>query len=69
ALQEAGSSLEQIVRVHYIFPDRQDFAPCWPICKKYLGPARPAATMFIAGLFDEKMKLKIEVTARIHLTT
>lgn len=65
ALLEAGSSLDQVVRVHYIFPNRLDFEPCWPIFKKYLGKARPAATMFIAGLLDEKMKLEIEVTARV----
>jgi len=65
ALLEAGSSLDQVVRVHYIFPDKSDFEPCWPIFKKYLGTACPAATVFIAGLLDDKMKLEIEVTARI----
>ena len=65
ALLEAGSSLERIVRVHYIFPERSDFEPCWPVFKKYLGKARPAVTMFVAGLLDEKMKLEIEVTARV----
>ncbi len=65
ALQAAGSSLDQVVRVHYIFPNRDDFEPCWPICQKYLGIARPAATMFVAGLMDDQMKLEIEVTARV----
>ncbi len=65
ALQSAGSSLDQVVRVHYIFPNRDDFEPCWPICQKYLGVARPAATMFVAGLMDDQMKLEIEVTARV----
>ena len=65
ALQAAGSSLERVVRVHYIFPNRDDFEPCWPICQKYLGVARPAATMFVAGLMDDQMKLEIEVTARV----
>ncbi len=69
ALREAGSSMDQVVRVHYIFPDRKYFEPCWPIFRKYLGTARPAATMFIAGLLDEKMKLEIEVTARINTPT
>ncbi len=64
ALMQAGSSLDEVVRVHYIFPNKQDFEPCWPMFKKYLGNARPAATMFIAGLLDENMKLEIEVTAR-----
>jgi enamine deaminase RidA (YjgF/YER057c/UK114 family) len=65
ALLEAGSSLDQVVRVHYIFPDKSDFEPCWPVFKKYLGKARPAATVFVAGLLDERMKLEIEVTARV----
>ena len=66
ALLEAGSSLDRVVRVHYIFPNKSDFEPCWPIFRKYLGKARPAATMIVAGLLDEKMKLEIEVTARVN---
>jgi len=64
-LVEAGSSLNDIVRIHYIYPDKSDFEECWPVFNKYLSIARPAATMFVAGLLDEKMKLEIEVTARI----
>ncbi len=66
ALLEAGSSLDDIVRVHYILPDRADFEPCWPVLKKYLGKARPAATMFVAELVDERIKIEIEVTARFR---
>jgi len=66
ALLEAGSSLDDVVRVHYILPDRLDFEPCWPVLKKYLGKARPAATMFVAGLVDERMKIEIEVTAKVN---
>ena len=65
ALVEAGSSLDEVVRVHYIFPNRDDFPLCFKVFKKYLGKAKPAATMFIAGLYDDKMKLEIEVTAKI----
>ncbi len=63
-LIEAGCSLKDIVRVRYIFPNRDDFKTCWPTFKKYLGEVKPAATMFVAGLADESMKLEIEVTAR-----
>ncbi len=66
ALVEAGSRLEDIVRIRYIFPDRENFKPCWPIFQKYLGETRPAATMLVAGLLEEAMKLEIEVTARIR---
>ena len=64
ALIQAGSSIDNIVRVHYIYPNKSDFEPCWPVFKKYLINAKPAATMFIAGLLDDAMKLEIEVTAR-----
>jgi len=64
ALEEAGSTLQDIVRVRYIFPEREDFQKCWPIFKKYLGNIKPAATMIVAGLFDERMKVEIEVTAK-----
>ncbi len=66
ALHAANSSLDDIVRVRYIFPDKKDFEPCWPVFKKYLSQARPAATMFVAGLLDDAMKLEIEVTARLN---
>ena len=69
ALEAAGSSLDRIVRVRYIFPDRSDFEPCWPVIRKYLSRARPAATIIIAGLLEDKMKLEIEVTARIRPTS
>lgn len=64
-LKQAGSGMDEIVRVRYIFPNRDDFEACKPLFKKYLGENRPAATLIIAGLMDEKMKLEIEVTARV----
>ena len=64
ALQLAGASLKDIVRVTYIVPNRADFEPCWPVLRKYLGEVRPAATMISAGLADPRMKIEIEVTAR-----
>lgn len=66
ALIEAGSSLDDVVRVRYIFPNKLDFEPCWPVFQKYLGKAKPAATMFVAGLLDDAMKLEVEVTAKLH---
>lgn len=65
ALTDAGSSFDDVVRVHYIYPNKADFEPCWPVFQKYLGTARPAATVFVAGLLDERMKLEVEVTARL----
>ena len=63
-LSQAGASMADIVRVRYILPRREDFEPCWPVLKAYLGDVRPAATMIQAGLSDPRMKIEIEVTAR-----
>ena len=65
ALQAAGSGFDEVVRVRYIFPERSDFEPCCPIFRRYLGCARPAATMIVAGLLNESMRLEVEVTARL----
>lgn len=65
ALAEAGSSVDNIVRIRCIYPNRLDFAPCWPVFQKHLVNAKPAATMFVADLLDEVMKVEIEVTARL----
>ncbi len=64
ALQEAGATFSDVVRVHYILPDREDFPACWPALRQAFGDVRPAATMFVAGLADPRMKIEIEVTAR-----
>ncbi len=64
ALQQAGSSMSDVVRVTYVLPNRADFEPCWPILRKYFGDVRPAAMMISAGLADPRMKIEIEVTAR-----
>ena len=63
ALREAGSSLDDVVRVHYILPDGNEFQKCWPVLQRYFGEVRPAATMIEARLLDPKMRIEIEVTA------
>lgn len=63
ALVEAGSSLDKVVRVTYILPYKNDFESCWPALRAAFGAAKPAATMFEAGLMDPSMKIEIQVTA------
>lgn len=63
ALQQAGSSLADVVRVTYIVPNGTEFPECWPVLRKYFGDVRPAATMISAGLADPRMRIEIEVTA------
>lgn len=64
ALEQAGSSLADVVRVTYVLPRAEEFPECWPVLKKYFGEIRPAAMMISAGLADARMKIEIEVTAR-----
>jgi enamine deaminase RidA (YjgF/YER057c/UK114 family) len=66
ALQLAGSGFGDIVRVRYILPHAEDFPSCWPTLRKYFGEVRPAATMIAAGLIDPRIKIEIEVTARLR---
>ena len=64
ALQQAGASLRDVVRVLYIVPDAGEFPKCWPILRSHFGETRPAATMMSAGLADPRMAIEIQVTAR-----
>ena len=65
ALAQAGATLAHVVRVRYILPNRDDFEPCWPILRAAFAAAPPAATMIVAGLSDPRMRIEIEVTARL----
>ncbi|HYF42345.1 MAG TPA: RidA family protein [Ramlibacter sp.] len=64
ALEQAGASMADVVRVNYVLPQAGDFQACWPVLRKYFGEVRPAAMMIQAGLLDPRMKIEIEVTAR-----
>lgn len=62
-LDEAGFSMEDIVRVQYTVTDTglvDDLAPAFG---EAFGDIRPAATMVIAGLIKPEMLVEIEVTA------
>ena len=63
ALEKAGSSMANVVRVNYYLPDRHEFEPCWPILAETFGANPPAATMIECGLIDPKYRIEIEVTA------
>jgi len=65
ALSEAGASLADVVRVTYVLPKAEEFRECWPVLRRYFGEIRPAAMMISAGLADPRMRIEIEVTARI----
>jgi enamine deaminase RidA (YjgF/YER057c/UK114 family) len=63
ALAEAGSTLDDVVRVRYYLTDVRLFELLAPIFGQYFAKARPAATALVCGLVDPRMKLEIEVTA------
>ena len=64
ALQQAGASLADVVRVTYLLPNVADFEACWPVLRKHFVDVRPAATMLSAALIDPRILIEIEVTAR-----
>ncbi len=63
ALQQAGASLRDVVRVNYVLPDGSEFPKTWPVLRRFFGDIRPAAMMISAGLADPRMRIEIEVTA------
>ena len=64
ALNQAGSGMEDILRVLYILPNADEFKLCWPVLRKYFGRIKPAATMISAGLAEPGIKIEIQVTAK-----
>ncbi|CDN56273.1 Endoribonuclease L-PSP [Neorhizobium galegae bv. officinalis bv. officinalis str. HAMBI 1141] len=65
ALKEAGSSLQDVVRVRYYLTDMADYDAIVQVLGETFSEIRPAATMVVCGLTMPEMKIEIEVTARI----
>jgi enamine deaminase RidA (YjgF/YER057c/UK114 family) len=65
ALKQAGCTLDDVVRVHYLLTDAAYFNQVAPLFGQYFKQARPAATAMVVGLVDARMKIEIEVTARV----
>lgn len=63
ALEQAGSSLSDVVRGRIVVADRKDEARLIAVIGSYLKPVRPALTMFVAELLDPRLKIEIDVTA------
>ena len=69
ALREAGSGLNDVLRVRYYLTDMADYEQIVPVLGAAFGKIRPAATMVVCGLIAPEMKVEIEVTARIGAGT
>ena len=65
ALAEAGTSLENMVRVRVFVTSREEFDRIKPIIKAHCDAARPANTTVISELVEPEMRVEIEVTAKI----
>lgn len=62
-LAEAGFAMGDVVRAQYTVSDRALVERVFPILGETFGNVRPAATMVVAGLIDERLLIEIEVTA------
>ncbi len=65
ALAEAGSDIKDVVRVRYYLGDRSYVNDVVAAVGPVFRDIRPAATMVLAEMIEEAMKIEIEVTARI----
>lgn len=63
AIKETDFELGHTIRVQYTVSDRKYVKEILPVIKQYMGNILPAATMVIAGMVDEKMKVEVEITA------
>ena len=65
ALEQAGSSLKDVVRVRYYITDMAWYDALVEVAGETFRDTRPAATMLVCGLTTPEMKIEIEATARI----
>jgi len=64
ALEQAGLTLRDAVRIRYYLTRREDFELLAPVFGEFLADVRPAATAIVCGLVDPRMNIEVEVTAR-----
>ncbi len=69
ALQQAGSSIKDTVRVVYYVGDVADVDEVVAAVGPVFKDIRPAASMLIVKMIEAAMKVEIEVTARIGAAT
>jgi enamine deaminase RidA (YjgF/YER057c/UK114 family) len=67
ALEEAGASLADIVRLRTFVTSPAYCEPVLTVQGEIFGKIRPAASIYVvSGLFRPEMKVEIEATARVH---
>lgn len=65
ALDEAGASLDKLVRVGIFLANEDDFDKVAPIIRKHCYAARPTNTLVFARLASPEMLIEIEATAKV----
>jgi enamine deaminase RidA (YjgF/YER057c/UK114 family) len=65
ALNEAGASLADLVRVLVIVTREEDFPRITPIIRKHCYAARPTNTAIFARLVSPEMLVEIEAVAKL----
>ena len=63
ALEEAGFTMADVVRARYVVTDRAHIPAVYDVLGHTFADIRSAATMIVAGLAEEEMKVEIDVTA------
>jgi enamine deaminase RidA (YjgF/YER057c/UK114 family)/GNAT superfamily N-acetyltransferase len=66
ALGEAGATLADVVRARYYITEAADFERVAPVFGRRFAGIRPAATCVVCGLVDPRMRIEIEVAARLR---
>jgi len=66
ALEEAGASLADLVRVRIFVTSQAEFERIMPIIRKHCYVARPTNTTVLAQLVAPHMRVEIEATARLR---
>ena len=64
-LEQAGTSLENMLRIRIYVATRAEFERIKPIIRSRCEPAKPANTTIIFDLVEEVMRVEFEVTAKI----
>lgn len=66
ALEQAGASLTELVRVLIFLANEEDFDKVAPIVRKHCYAARPTNTLVFARMVSPEMLIEIEATAKIR---
>jgi enamine deaminase RidA (YjgF/YER057c/UK114 family) len=66
ALEQAGASLDDLVRVVIFVTSQEEFERIIPIIRKHCYAARPANTTVFAKLVAPHMRVEVEATAKIR---